>query len=52
MGVSEDVLGTPFRPSERPTWMSGWKMVQGSMTPSRLLREPVLHDTRGIRSLV
>ncbi|WP_272995712.1 hypothetical protein [Paraglaciecola chathamensis] len=36
--VKTGLSGAPLQPFERPTWMSGWAQLQGSMTPSRLLR--------------
>ena len=41
--VKTGLSGASLLPFERPTWMSGWTQLQGSMTPSRLLREPILH---------
>jgi len=36
--VKTGLSGAQLQPFERPTWMSGWTQLQGSMTTSRLLR--------------
>jgi len=38
MGVKAGLSGVPLQPLDRPTWMSGWTQLQGSMTTSSLLR--------------
>ena len=52
MGVNAGLSGARLLPLERLARMPGWKLPHGWVTPSRLLHEPILHDTRWIRSLM
>ena len=43
MGVKAGLSGTQFLPLERAAWILHWTQPHGWVTPSSLLREPVLH---------
>jgi len=47
MGVKAGLSGAPLLPLERAAWMLHWTQPHGWVTPSRLLREPVLQSLDG-----